>query len=222
MIKNATALTRLINLAQKRAYSVAQKVLKYTAADVKRAASRSIRPGGKTRQSKGWTTSKPGEPPRSHKGTLKQGIKYIRVSDVFYLIGPSHIGSSRALKVLEYGGQGEIRTTTYSDEYVANRKRKRRGKNGIKAQARPKAKRAYHVASKSVPKGIMVREYLYFKSRASWEAAKDNPNFMSWANAQRKVETVQVNVKKRPFMRPALAQEVAEDKMKARFTRASK
>lgn len=209
----------LSNIVAERASKVALDALRYTAADVRRAAQRSIKSGGKTRQSKNWQTSRPGEPPRSHKGTVKQTIQYARQDGGSYLIGPTKVGASKALKTLEYGGTGEVRTTFYDESYLKRRRqsaRKRKSPDPV----RPRAKKPYRVASRSNHKGVMVRDYLYFKNSVAWSRATASAGFQAWASRMKTTETQNVRVAPRPFMRPALQTETTDAKNRARMTRA--
>ena len=65
----------LIQKADALAVDVAKTALRFTAYDVRQTAQRSIKSGGKNKRSKNWQFSKPGEPPRSHIGTLSQAAK---------------------------------------------------------------------------------------------------------------------------------------------------
>ena len=101
--------SKLLSVAEKRALAVGKEAVKYTAWDIRQAAQRSIKSGGKNKRSKNWSFSKPGEPPKSHLGTLKNAISYEAVNDLTYLIGPERRGASTTLKTLEYGGRGQFR-----------------------------------------------------------------------------------------------------------------
>lgn len=212
-------IVKLSDIVADRTDRVVQNVLRYTAADVRRAASRSIKSGGRNMRSKNWTTSKPGEPPRSHKGTLKQAIRHTQTDSLTYIVGPERLGASSALKTLEYGGSGTVKATFYDEQYVANRRKSRRKRKGAEP-VRPRAKKPYRVVSKTNPNGVIVRDYLYFKNSGAWERAAASSRFQSWASRMRTVETKTVRVEPRPYMRPALEQETADEKANARMTRA--
>lgn len=222
---------RLIEIAVEKAEYVASATLRYTAADVRQSAQRSIKSGGKSPKSKNYSFSKPGEPPKYHRSTLKQGIQYEK-SDDGYLIGPERVGASSTLRTLEYGGKGSFSETVYTDEYANNRRAAKRKQKTIYSRSyrcavhgtvratRPKATRPYYVYSKAYPRGRLVRDYLYFYSTEEWDAARNSPRFQDWAKRQRTTSRVEVDVAPRPFMRPALARETTSTKNSARMTRA--
>lgn len=224
----------LIQKADALAVDVAKTALRFTAYDVRQTAQRSIKSGGKNKRSKNWQFSKPGEPPRSHIGTLKNAISYEAAADgLAYLIGPERRGASTTLKTLEYGGQGAFREVDYSAQYVAKQRRKRRAKSfdstewrcrvhGTVRASRPKAKRPYYIYSKELGKGQTVRDYRYFYSEEEWRAAAKSPAFQAWAQAQRRLTVSHVRIDARPFMRPALAAQTTETKNAQRMTRAAR
>lgn len=199
------------------------KALEWTAIDVMRSARASIKSGGKTRTSKNWQTSKPGEPPRSHVGTLKQAIRYERDGEG-YVVGAPKLGSSSALKALEHGGSSSIKATYYSEEYVANVKKKKRASAKAKrngdVRVRPKTARPYIYYTKNNPRGVRVTEYQYFWSRDAWERARNATAFQTWARGVRQTETTSIRLAARPYMAPALAKEIVSTKTNARLARA--
>lgn len=194
------------------------KALEWTAVDIMRSARASIKSGGKSRTSKNWQTSKPGEPPRSHAGTLKQAIRYEKTDDGF-VIGAPKLGSSVALKALEHGGTSDVRSTYYSDEYLARAKKsKRDAKKSVRVH--PKTARPYTIYSKNNPRGVRVTEYLYFYSTDAWNRARNAASFQEWGRTQRQTETTSIRLAARPYMAPALARETDQAKMNARLVRA--
>ena len=229
----ARAFDNLLQIAESRAVAVAREACKYAAFDVRRAAQRSIKSGGKNSRSKNWQFSKPGEPPRSHLGTLKNAIRFESNGPDSYLIGPERVGASTALKALEYGGTGTFRETDYSAQYVAKRRRRTRARSfdsaeircrvhGTVRASRPAAVRPYYLYSKELNRGVTVREYKYFYSREEWIAATKSPAFQSWARQQSRQTTTTVQIAPRPFMRPALASQTTPTKNAARLTRAAR
>lgn len=224
---------KLIQTADSMAVQVAREAAKYTAFDVRTAAQRSIKSGGKNKRSKNWSFSKPGEPPKSHLGTLKNAIRFEANGPDAYLIGPERVGASSALKSLEYGGTGTFRETDYNANYVAKKRRRTRARSfdsreircrvhGTLRTSRPRAVRPYYVYSKELGKGAFVRDYRYFYSQEEWLAATKAPAFQRWANDQRRTTTTTVKIDARPFMRPALAAQTTEQKNAARMTRAAR
>ena len=200
-----------------RVAQVARRVLQFTAADVASAAKRSIKAGGKTLKAKNYAVSRPGEPPRSHLGTLKNAIRYRELDGGTWIIGPEKVGASSALKALEFGGNGSISSAYYAYEYVRTRKRRRKAKN---PRIKPRAAKPYYVAGKYDPKGTRVTEYLYFNSSDTWERARASSRFQAWAATKRFREVKTLQVEARPFMRPALAKETAPNRMNSRWSRA--
>lgn len=74
-------------------------------AHVRTTARRSMKKVGKRARAKGETSSKPGNPPFVHKGTLKDLIYFAyEPSKQNTVIGPEGIGGSDTPSVLEYGG----------------------------------------------------------------------------------------------------------------------
>ena len=100
------------------ANKIARRTAEYTARDVKSAAARSMKSGGKNRRSKNYKHSKPGDPPLYHTGGIKKAIAFEETKDG-YIVGPEARGTSKALKTLEKGGTGTFSTTVYSKEYEA-------------------------------------------------------------------------------------------------------
>lgn len=83
---------------QDNAQKTAIKVLRKAAAYLRLTASRSIR--------KRKRISKPGQPPSSHKGTLKKNILYAwDPKTTSYVIGPVRLAGSKAPMLLEFGGR---------------------------------------------------------------------------------------------------------------------
>ena len=230
----ARAFENLLQIAESRAVAVAREAARFTAFDVQRTAQRSIKSGGKNQRSKSWQTSKPGEPPRSHIGTLKKAIKYESTDNgLTYLIGPELRGSSTTLKTLEYGGSGAIKETDYSASYVAKKRQRKRPKNfdnkeircrvhGTVRASRPPAAHPYYIRSAELGRGVWVREYRYFYSREEWESARNSVSFQTWARQHFRRTTTSVHVAPRPFMRPALAVQTTETKNARRLTRAAR
>jgi hypothetical protein len=226
------AFDALLAKADQMAETVAAEALKYTAFDVRSAAIRSIKSGGKNKRSKNWRFSKPGEPPLSHLGTLKNAIRYEK-TDSGYIIGPERVGGSKALKVLEYGGEGEFRETSYAAEYIQKRRRRKKAKSfesrgwrcsrhGTVRASRPATARRYFIYSKELGKGVYINSYQYFYSKEEWIAASKSPTFQAWARRQKMATRSTVSVAARPYMRPALAAQTTEAKNAARLTRAAK
>lgn len=225
--------SKLLSVAEKRALDVGKVAVKFTAIDVRRQAQRSIKSGGKNPRVKNWSVSKPGEPPKSHIGTLKKAIMYEAVNDSTYLIGPERVGASTTLKTLEYGGTGQFREVSYSANYVKKKRKRTRAKSyesaslrcrvhGTLRTTRPRATRPYYVYSRDLGRGVIVRDYRYFYSREEWEAARNSPLFQAWAKTVRSSVTTRVHVDARPYMRPALASQTTPEKNEARLRRAVK
>ena len=211
---------------------VATSVACETAQGTRRDAAKSIKPGGKNRRSKSWATSKPGEPPRSHRGTLKGAIRYARDGDRF-VVGPEALGGSggaSTLRTLEKGGRGRFVETVYRGAYFDRAKRRPStpkrpsrpcAKHGTYRVDRPKTARPYDLYG---PNGQYKRvtTYRYFYSREEWEAARNAPRFQSWANGQKSVSTLRPQVAPRPYMAPALAANATPEKIRKRIQRAAK
>ncbi|MBQ1277045.1 MAG: hypothetical protein IIY07_00205 [Thermoguttaceae bacterium] len=211
--------------------AVATSVARETAQGTARDAKKSIKPGGKNRRSKSWKTSKPGEPPRSHRGTLKGAIRYARDGDRF-VVGPEAVGgrSASTLRTLEKGGRGRFVETVYRGAYFDRAKRRPStpkrpsrpcAKHGAYRVDRPKTARPYDLYG---PNGQYKRvtTYRYFYSREEWEAARNSPRFQSWASGQATVSTLRPQVAPRPFMAPALAANATSEKIRKRIQRAAK
>ena len=209
---------RIVQRIEQRATRAVENVVKWTAFDVQRAAKASIKSGGKNRGAKNWQTSKPGEPPRSHVGTLKQAIRVERESATSYVVGPEKRGNGTALRALEHGGESSIRSTVYGDAYVARMKRSRRKKN--ETRVHPKAARPYTLYTRDNPRGVRVSEYRYFYSRDAWERARNTAAFQLWAQSVRQTTVSSIRIAARPFMAPALMKEANSSKMNARISRA--
>ena len=223
----------LLRTAEGLALDTAREAVRFTAFDVRSAAMRSIKSGGKNKRSKNWSFSKPGEPPKSHLGTLKNAIQYERDGDFRYLIGPERVGASKALRSLEFGGPGEFRETSYTANYVRKRSRRSKPKSfdssswrcrvhGTVRASRPRASRPYYIWSRELGKGRTVRDYQYFYSKEEWQAAAKSPAFQSWAEKQRRTTRTHVRIDARPFMRPALAAQTTEAKNTSRLLRAAR
>lgn len=226
------AFDALLVKADQMAETVAAEALKYTAIDVRKAAMRSIKSGGKNKRSKNWRFSKPGEPPLSHLGTLKNAIRYEK-TDSGYIIGPELVGASKTLKTLEYGGEGAFIEKDYAPEYAQKRRRRKKTKSyekrgwrcqrhGTVRASRPATARRYYIYSKSLGRGVYVDTYQYFYSKEEWIAATKSPTFQAWARRQYQTTRSTVSVAARPYMRPALAAQTTEAKNAARLTRAAK
>lgn len=223
----------LLSTAEGIALQVAERAVLYTAEDVRRAAMRSIKSGGKNKRAKNWSVSKPGEPPKSHRGTLKNAIRYEKTGEASYLIGPERVGASKTLRTLEYGGEGEFRETDFTANYVKKAGKKRRRKSfssasrrcrvhGTVRASRPQATRPYYLYSSELGRGRWVREYRYFYSKEEWEAARNSVSFQSWAERQRRTTRTSVRVDARPFMRPALESQTTPAKSESRLLRAAR
>ena len=223
---------------------VAAKASSAAAADVRREARRSIKRGGEPRGKKAppkseWTrlgfTSRPGDPPLSHKGTLKNAIRYARRRPDEVVVGPEKDdGIGDAPRTLERGGRGRVVSVKYSASYLARATRKKKRsrtadfsppcrKHGTARVTRPKAERPYTVYGED-GRFATIRDYRYFYSREEWEAARDSPGFLSWAKTARRRVEARVPVAPRPYMAPALAKtsspEVAEPRL-ARIVKAA-
>lgn len=213
-----------IETIERNATRAVENVVKWTAFDVQRAAKASIKSGGKSRNAKNWQTSKPGEPPRSHVGTLKQAIRVAKESATSYVVGSEKRGNGTALKALEHGGESSIRSTVYDDAYVANVGKKKRAaakaKRAGTLRVHPKAARPYYLYTKNNPRGVRVTEYQYFYSRDAWERARNTAAFQDWGRTVRQTTVASIRLAARPFMAPALMKEATTAKMNARFSRA--
>lgn len=204
--------------------AVATSVAKETAQGTARDAKKSIRPGGKNRRAKSWKTSEPGEPPRSHRGTLKNAIRFARDGDRF-VVGPEAVGgwSASTLRTLESGGRGRFVETVFRADYFDRASRRPRSrpcaKRGTRRVDRPKASRPYDVYG---PDGRSKRitNYRYFYSREGWEAARNAPEFQRWASTRKTVSTLRPQVAPRPFMEPAFAANLTPEKIRKRIRRA--
>lgn len=212
---NSEAIVRRI---EQRTTRAVENVVKWTAFDVQRAAKASIKSGGKNRGAKNWQTSKPGETPRSHVGTLKQAIHVAKESATSYVVGSEKRGNGSALRALEHGGESKTRATLYADAYVARMKRSRRKKN--ETRVHPKAARPYTLYTRDNPRGVRVTEYRYFYSRDAWERARNTAAFQDWARTVRQTTVASIRIAARPFMAPALIKEATTSKMNARISRA--
>lgn len=199
-----------------RALKAAQRVAMWTAADVRSAAKRSIKSGGKP-TSKNYQASKPGEPPRSHVGTLKNAIRYAKIDEGTYVVGPEKTGNGGVLKALEYGGTTTTRKSYATPGYYARASSPKRGK-----KTRPRAARPYVVATQENPRGTVVRNYRYFYSRDAWERARNAASFLLWASDQKIATAKTTLIQGRPYMAPALRAAVESERAKARWLRALK
>lgn len=208
----------IVNRIEQRATRAVENAVKWTAFDVQRAAKASIKSGGKNRGAKNWQTSKPGETPRSHVGTLKQAIRVAKESATSYVVGSEKRGNGSALRALEHGGESKTRATFYADAYVARMKRARRKKN--ETRVHPKAARPYTLYTRDNPRGVRVTEYRYFYSRDAWERARNTAAFQDWARTVRQTTVASIRIAARPFMAPALMKEATTAKMNARISRA--
>lgn len=197
---------------------VARRVVLWTARDVRSAAKRSIKSGGKNPVSASYKTSKPGETPRSHKGNLKNAIVYEKINDDTYLVGATRLSNSNALKLLEFGGRARSNKTYFKDSYVASMKQRRRSKGGA-IEAKPAVARPYVVASKTTR--VVVKEYRRFSSRDAWKNAQNAPDFQNWARAQREIENASFTLAPRPYMKPAALVAGSPSKVAERIRRAA-
>ena len=211
-----------LRIVERKAERAIQNVVRWTAFDVQRAAKTSIKSGGKTRGLKNWQTSRPGEPPRSHVGTLKQAIRVAQESGAQYVVGAEKLGNGSALKSLEHGGASSIRSTFYADGYVARMKKRPKApaKNARAVRVRPKAARPYYLYARDNPRGVRVTEYRYFWSREAWDRARKTVSFQEWGRGVRQTTTTSIRLAARPYMAPALAKESTSAKINARFSRA--
>lgn len=199
-----------------RAMKAAARVVQWTAQDVRKTAKSSIKSGGKNRNSKTFRTSKPGEPPLSHTGRLKNAVRYRKLNGYAYAVGPD--SATEVPGVLEHGGSGSSTATFYTEPYVRRMGRGRRASHG---KVRPRAARPYTVVSRSGA-SMKVSEYKRFYSREAWDRARTSPGFAAWANAQREKLSWSYGISPRPYMKPALVKETAPAKIKARFDRAGR
>lgn len=199
----------------------AVKAAEWTAIDVRNVAKRLIKSGGRNERSPNWRTSRPGEPPLSHTGTLKNSIRYEKDPNdkSAYNVGAPALGSNRIAKVLEEGGQGKKTTRTLTPAYF--RRRFGRRKKGVNV-SRPAASRPYRVYSSSRPTGKIVRDYLYFKSRQAWERARSSAHFQAWVRSVSTSSSVTLPVESRPYIEPAYKAQTTPEKMRRRIERALK
>lgn len=223
----AAQVSATLPLLETKAETAARLAAKWTAFDVQKTAKKSIKSGGKKRGAKNFTTSKPGEAPRSHRGTLKQAIEVEQLSLFSFIVGPEQTGNSHALRALEKGGESTTTTTTTAEAYVARAKKsKRRASRAKKKPAAPRvhptAARSYTLYSRNNPRGVEVKDYLYFYSREAWERSRDKANFQRWANEQKTTTVSSIIIAARPFMEPALVAETTAAKKEARIRRAIK
>lgn len=223
----AAQVSATLPLLESKAETAARLAAKWTAFDVQKAAKKSIKSGGKKRGAKNFETSKPGEAPRSHRGTLKQAIRVEELTLFSFIVGPEKTGSSTALRALEHGGESTIKTTTTADSYVARvKKAKRRAARTKKKPAAPRvhppAARSYTLYSRNNPRGVEVKDYLYFYSREAWERSRDKASFQRWASGQKTTTSSSIILAARPFMEPALVAETTAAKNGARIKRAIK
>lgn len=212
----------IVNRIERNATRAVENAVKWTAFDVQRAAKASIKSGGKNRGAKNWQTSKPGEAPRSHVGTLKQAIRVAKESATSYVVGSEKRGNGSALRALEHGGESKTRATFYDDAYVARIRRKKRpvSRQATSGRVHPKAARPYTLYTRDNPRGVRVTEYRYFYSRDAWERARNTAAFQDWARTVRQTTVASIRIAARPFMAPALIKEANSSKMNARISRA--
>ena len=197
---------------------VARRAVLWTARDIRSAAKRSIKSGGKNPVSASYKTSKPGEAPRSHKGNLKNAIVYEKINDDTYLVGATRLSNSNALKLLEFGGRARSNKTYFKDSYVASMKQRRRTKTGT-VTAKPAVSRPYVVATKT--SRIVVKEYRKFSSRDAWKRASSSSGFQKWSRAQREIENASFTLAARPYMKPAALVAGSPSKVAERIRRAA-
>lgn len=213
--------------------AVAAEVARLTAYDVKESSGRSMKSGGKETKKapkSEWTrlgkTSKPGEPPKYHTGGIKKAISVAQDGERGYVVGPKKIaGGAGALKTLEHGGRGRVKTAIYSPSYLSRVKRRPRKagqtevsppceRHGTVRVDRPNAARVYYVG------GEKIERYRYFYSRDEWKAARNSPGFLNWANAAKRIETTSPPLAPRPYMAPALRRETSAEKNERRIKNA--
>ncbi len=197
------------------AAKIAKRTAEYTARDVKSAAARSMKSGGKNRRSKNYKHSKPGDPPLYHTGGIKKAIAFEETKDG-YIVGPEARGTSKALKTLEKGGTGTFSTTVYSKEYEATLRRRARPAKGGKT--RPATARKYFFTL-SDGKTKSVTQYRYFYSKDAWKRAVSSSRFLNWAKKAQWTEKKEVKIAPRPYMNPALKKETAPNRIEPRVKR---
>lgn len=194
---------------------IAKRVVEYTARDVKSAAARSMKSGGKSPRSKTFKRSLPGNPPFYHTGGIKKAIAYEETANG-YVVGPEARGTSKALKTLEKGGTSVLKKTVYSKSYENSlRRRARPAKNG---KTRPSTARKYYFYL-STGKTKTVTNYRYFYSKESWKRAAASSKFLAWAKTAQRTEKTEVKVAARPYMAPALKAETAPYRIQPRIKR---
>lgn len=197
------------------AAKIAKRTAEYTARDVKSAAARSMKSGGKNRRSKNYKHSLPGNPPFYHTGGIKKAIAFEETSEG-YVVGPEARGTSKALKTLEKGGPGTFSKTVYSQGYESTlRRRARPAKNG---KTRPATARKYFFTL-SDGKTKSATQYRYFYSKDAWKRATSSPDFLNWAKKAQWTEKKEVKIAPRPYMAPALKIETAPNRIQPRIKR---
>lgn len=197
------------------AAKIAKRTAEYTARDVKSAAARSMKSGGKNRRSKNYKHSKPGDPPLYHTGGIKKAIAFEETKDG-YIVGPEARGTSKALKTLEKGGTGTFSTTVYSAKYESTLRRRARPAKGGKT--RPATARKYFFVL-SDGKTKSATQYRYFYSKESWKRAVSSSRFLNWAKNAQWTEKKDVKIAPRPYMAPALKKETAPNRIEPRVKR---
>lgn len=194
---------------------IAKRTAEYTARDVKSAAARSMKSGGKNRRLKSYKHSKPGDPPLYHTGGIKKAIAFEETKEG-YVVGPEARGTSKALKTLEKGGTGTFSTTVYSKEYEATLRRRARPAKGGKT--RPATARKYFFTL-SDGKTKSATQYRYFYSKDAWKRAVSSSRFLNWAKTAQWTEKKDVKIAPRPYMNPALKKETAPNRIQPRIKR---
>lgn len=204
-----------VNVVKDLTDKIAKRVAEYTARDVKSAAARSMKSGGKNQRSKTFKRSSPGDPPFYHTGGIKKAIAYEETADG-YVVGPEAHGTSKALKTLEKGGTSVLTKTSYSKFYKDSlRRRARPGKDG---KTRPATARKYFFAL-SGGKTKTVTNYRYFYSKESWKRATTSAKFLAWTKTAQWTEKKEVKIAARPYMAPALKVETAPSRIQPRIKR---
>lgn len=200
-----------------------QKAAEYTvvsvAQGIQRAVKRSMRSGGKYHR-----VSKPGEPPRVHRGTLKNLTRWQKMDSFTAIVGPEKVGTASAPvpRVLEQGAtvvpsktvrrlKPNYRRRNFSPEKVRDLNV---NKYGEQRSARP--------FQKKLKNKRRVR-YEYFYSYQRWDAAREAPAFQRWATSvTEEVKVKPFKIESRPYMEPALKKVTSEDNLAKIYARAFK
>lgn len=216
---------------------IASTMVQWLAGDIKHAAKRSIKSGGKSQKSRSYKTSSPGQPPFYHEKTFlntiqvgeenRQGIRS-------YIIGATKDSrfETTGVKALEHGGVTmQNRIVSPKEEGLPKRKfyktvQKLRGSKGHKVLKTVRAGKS--VRERQSERGITTRhgkktyQYKYFRSRRAWENARSSPRFLRWASAGQVITKRAIHVRARPFMRPAYAKIMTNDNLVKVWNKAEK